>query len=186
METIFVDKTAELKKTKNDLEKKLNVKITIDGKKVTIDGSAADEFDAKEVISAIGFGFSAPKALQIKSGEFFFRKINIKKFTRRKDLRDVRARLIGTEGKTKRTIENLSNCSIVISGNSVGIICSAESMEAELTAIENLIRGSKQANVYRYLEKMNAIKKEQEKEEMLGFNLKPEMKKADKIKNNNK
>jgi ribosomal RNA assembly protein len=180
METIFADKTLELKRTKSDLERKLNVKITIEGKKVTIDGSPADEFDAKEVIEAIGFGFSTAKALQIKSGEFMFRKLSIKKFTRRKDLREVKARLIGTEGKTKRTIENLSKCDLVISGNSIGIICSAELMETELTAIENLIRGSKQANVYRYLEKMNAIRKEQEKEELLGLNLKPETKQESK------
>jgi rRNA processing protein Krr1/Pno1 len=47
----------------------------------------------------------------------------------------------------------------VLHDNTVGIIGPAETIEEATTAIGNLIRGSKQANIYRFLERMNAAKK---------------------------
>ena len=41
----------------------------------------------------------------------------------------------------------------------IGIIASAETIQETVTAITNLIRGSKQGNVYAFLERMNAERK---------------------------
>ena len=103
--------------------------------------------------------FQKKKALQLLDPEATFRKIHIKNFTRRKNIGEVRARLIGTEGKTKRTLEEIGSCDIIIGDTEVGIIGSAENIEKTTTAITNLIKGSKQANVYRFLERMNTIEK---------------------------
>lgn len=159
METFYFDKTKEIKRCQEELEKKLNVKITVAGKKVTIDGTAIDEYEAEIVLSALGFGFSIKQALLLKNEDFIFKKINIKEFTRRKDMYEVRARAIGSEGKTKRTIESVSDSDIIINGNEIGIIAHANNIDATVTAIKNIVRGSKQANVYNYLERMNAERK---------------------------
>lgn len=159
METIIFEKTGEVRRNLKELEEKLKVSIKIVGKKVIITGEAMDEYEAMIILDAINFGFSEKKALQLKDPDFQFRKISIKDFTRRKNLEDVRGRLIGSEGKTKRTIENITDSELEIRNNSVGIICLADSMDDTVTAIKNLVRGSKQSNVYAYLEKMNANRK---------------------------
>ena len=155
MEKIFFKKTAELRRVKHDLEKKLNVKIDIAGRKITITGNPIEEYEASLVLNAINFGFSTQKAISLKDENMIFRIISIKDFTRKKNLKTVRARIIGKEGKTKKTIENISSCYLVIRDNDIGIIGSAESIDEIITAVTNLVRGTKQSNTYRYLEKMN-------------------------------
>jgi len=108
----------------------------------------------------MNFSFPLKEALLLTNEGYIFRKINIKDFTRRKNLDEVRARLIGTEGKTKRAMEEISGCVLVIKDKIVGIIGSTESIKDATTAITRLIKGSKQANVYSYLERMNREKKE--------------------------
>ncbi len=162
METLFFKKTREIKKEKAALEKRLNVAVTIKGNLVYTEGSPLDEYAALRILEAMQAGFSAKKALLLLDEGIIFRKINIKKFTRRKDMEEVRSRIIGKDGKTKRTIEEISGCCINIEdSNSLGIIGPADSIEEVTTALTNLIKGSKQANVYRFLERINTIKKSQ-------------------------
>ena len=159
METLYLNKTAELKRTKSNLEKEFDVKINIQGKKVTIDGKAINEFEATQVIEAIDFGFSTENALLLKDPNNAFRKIHIKEFTKR-PLEDIQGRLIGKRGKTRKTLEQLSDTYIIINNGEVGIIGNIESIETAITAITNIIRGSKQTNAYKYLERVNRSKKE--------------------------
>ena len=63
------------------------------------------------------------------------------------------------EGKTKRVLSYISGCDIIISDSEVGIIGDFESVESLHTAILNLIKGTKHANAYRYIERMNTIRK---------------------------
>lgn len=161
MEEIFFNNTSEIRKNLAELKQKLKVDIGLSGKKVTIDGDAINEFTASQVLNAINTGFSAKRALLLLDEEMAFVKIPIKSFTRRKDMDIVRGRIIGREGKTKRTIEDVAGCFIVVNEdqNEVGIIGSAESIEETKTAITNLIHGTKEANVYRFLERMNTERK---------------------------
>ncbi|MEI6731505.1 MAG: hypothetical protein WCK90_02370 [archaeon] len=159
METIILEKTKELKINKKKIEEKLGVKITIQGRKVTFEGDPMNEYEASIILDALGLGFTAEKALLLTDADIQFKKVNIKSFTRRKKIKDVRARVIGREGKTKRTMETIGNCDIVINGNTVGIIGPVASIDEAVTALTNLIRGSKEANVYNFMERMNTEKK---------------------------
>ena len=156
---IYCEKINELKREKEFLEKKLNTKIKITGKKVQIQGDSINEYESEMVIDAISLGFPARMASLLTNENFIFEKINIKNYARNKNLKVVKSRLIGTHGKTKKTIEQISGCNIVIKENMIGIICPAESTEYIITAIINLIIGSKQTNIYKYLEKINTLKK---------------------------
>ena len=162
METLFVTKTIELKRTKAEIERAFKVKIDIKGRQITIDGEAVDEFEAAQVVEAVGFGFSTKKALLLKGPEYTFRRISIKDFTRRKNLEDVRGRIIGRQGKTKKTIQDISGVYLELNNNEVGLIGPTEDIEQETAALTNLIRGTKQANVYQKFEKINAEKKKHE------------------------
>lgn len=160
METIFSERWREIEREKEILEKKLNVHVDVKRKRVTIEGPALEEYEATMVFEAINFGFPTDIALLLKDEEMAFTRLPIKNFTRRVDLEVVKARLIGTQGRTRRTIENIADCHLRVQGNEVGIICSAEEVEYAITAVTNLIRGSKQSNVYKFLERINTQKKQ--------------------------
>ncbi|MDO8460496.1 MAG: hypothetical protein Q7S74_05270 [Nanoarchaeota archaeon] len=159
MEKIYMKRLKEVQNDKKELEEKLNVSIKIIGRNVVFEGPSIDEYEATLIFEAIEFGFSVKKALQLKNEEMMFKKIHIKEHTKR-NLTDILSRLIGTEGKTKRIIEDISGCFLVIKEGEVGIIGDGEAIEAATMAIINLIKGSKQSNIYRYLERSNSDKKE--------------------------
>lgn len=154
METYYIKNIKQVKEDKKELEKKLNVKINIVGRKLTFEGEALDEYVASQVFEAIEFGFSPKKALVLIEPDMSFRKVNMKQISDR-TLKDIKSRIIGSEGKTKRTIEHISGCEVVVGENTVGIIGHSSSIEAATTSIKNVIRGTKQANAYRYLERLN-------------------------------
>jgi len=163
MEKIIFQRTTELKKNLKDLKEKLKVNLNLKGKILSIKGNSMDEYEAQLVLDALNFGFSAKKALLVKEPDIIFRKVNIKEFTRKKNLKEVRARIIGKKGQTLRILSEISNTQIILNEreNRVGIIGDAESIEITITAMINLIRGTKQSHIYRYLEKSNKIKKEE-------------------------
>jgi KH domain-containing protein len=167
METFFFEKTRELRKELKNLQERLNVKMVLTGRKLVIDGDPLNEYEASRVIEAMQFGFSASKSLSLLENDVSFKIIPIKQFTRKKNMHEVRARIIGKEGKTKRALENISNCEIMVKeSNELGIICSAQTIDKTLMGITNLIKGTKQSNVYAFLEKMNAYKKELKDEDL--------------------
>ena len=159
---IYCKRITEIKREKRFLERKLKVKISVNGRVITIECEPIEEYEAGLVFEAINLGFSAQTASLLTEGDYLFEKINIKDYTRRKNLDVIRSRLIGTHGGTKKTIEQISGCGIVIKDNIVGIIGPAESVEYALTAVTNIIRGTKQTNTYKYLERINTGKKSRE------------------------
>ena len=121
MQEIYIDKIGRVITNKRRLEKELNIEITNKGKNVFINGSANNEFITLQVIEALKIGFSIERALTLKNQEILLQIIPIKNITKRKDLESIRARIIGTQGKTLRTLNNLTNCAISIEENKVGI-----------------------------------------------------------------
>jgi KH domain-containing protein len=158
MEEIYCSRIGEVEKNKGKLEKELGVKISIVGEKVLLEGSGLEEYEARLVFEAIDFGFTVKHALALADEEMLFRKIRIKDYTRR-SLEEVKSRIIGIKGKARRTMEKISGCKILVRENEVGVIGSVEDADNVVTAIIHIIRGSKQANMYAYLERMNRVKK---------------------------
>ena len=153
MKTIRVEKIPRIIKSKRKLEQVLNIKITNRGREITITGSAENEYIAEKVIDAINLGFSVPTALLIKKEDYLFEIINIKDHTKRVDLSRIKARIIGTSGTTLKTLNQLTNCFFELKGYDIGIIGSAENIGNAQEAIISIIKGSKQGNVYGFLEK---------------------------------
>lgn len=157
METLYFKSIRELQKNKRLLEQKLQVTLELTGKQVRFEGTAVQEYEARIVLEALQFGFSAKKALQLLEEDMMFKQLHIKEFTRRKNMEEVRARVIGREGKTKRAIENITNCTIIIKDtNEIGIIGTTTDVSHAVVGLGNLIRGTKEGNAYAFLERMNA------------------------------
>lgn len=153
MKIIISQKLPRILKSKKKLETTLNIKITNRGKEVKIEGSPEDEYIAEKVIDAINFGFPLPHALTIKKEENLFEIINIKDYTKRQNLKSIRSRIIGTKGKTLKTLGNLAECYLEINENQIGIISPPEFLENAQQGIISIIQGAKQSNVYTHLEK---------------------------------
>lgn len=160
MTQIFVKKPREIIKNKKTIEKTLNARLSLKNRILDVEANPEDEFLAMQVIEAINLGFKVNDALLIKDEDFSFQKINIKDFTNKKDIREIRARIIGTKGKVLETLESLTDCLIVLHDNSVGIIGPKESAENASHAVKKIIHGSKHGNVYRYLEEQNVLEKQ--------------------------
>ena len=153
MKIILSDDSSKIIENKKRLEESLKVEIIIKAKEISIEGNPEDEFIAEKVIDAIIFGFSVSIALSIKKEDFIFEILNIKNYTHRNDLERIRARIIGSGGKTLKTLNELTECNFAIKNNEIGIIGSPELIKNAQDAVISIIHGSKQANVYSFLEK---------------------------------
>jgi len=153
MKIIPISDISIILKNKRKLEEELNVKIAAKKEEISIDGNPEDEFIAEKVIDALNFGFLFSTAILIKEEDLIFEILNIKNYTHRTDLESIRARIIGRGGKTLKTLTELTECNFQIKDNEVGIIGAPEYIKNAQDAVIAIVRGSKQANVYTFLEK---------------------------------
>lgn len=155
---VFIGKKGEVKK---EIEEDTKTKIKVDSKEgdVFIEGEdGLSIYTAKEVIRAIGRGFNPEIALLLLKPDYCFELIDINEFAKTKNsLLRIKGRIIGTEGKSRRTIEELTETNIVVYGKTVSMIGCTENVLAARKAIENLIKGASHANVYRSLEKKRRV-----------------------------
>ena len=153
MKRVFSEKFKRIIRNKEKLEDNLKVKITNRGKEISIEGSPEEEYYAEKVIEALDFGFSFSTAILIKKGDFIFEVLNIKDYTKRKDLERIRARIIGKAGKTLKVLHDLTECYFELNENNVGIIGVSEYVKNAEEAVISIIKGAKQTNVYNFLER---------------------------------
>ncbi|MFW5847014.1 MAG: hypothetical protein ACOCUU_02520 [Nanoarchaeota archaeon] len=153
MRKLIIEKTNRISRNRPELEKELKVKITKQEKEIFINGNPEDEFIAEKVIEALNFGFPFQTTLNLKNPEVMFEKINIKDYSKSKNLERIRARIIGTKGRTLATLTQISHCAFELKNNKIGIIGNNENIKTAQDAIIALIQGSKTSNVYSFIEK---------------------------------
>lgn len=144
------------KETKEKIEKGLNVKITIQENIVEIDGEGLELYQAKNIVKAIGRGFSPEKAFRLLNEDEQMEIIELRGFTDKK-MKVIKSRLIGTKGKTRKEIEKWSGCSVSIYGKTISIIGKYKQIEIAREAIDMIIRGSKHSKVYGFLKKVKSV-----------------------------
>lgn len=148
-------------KTKNYIEEKLSVELHIEsdtGGVTIILGEKADDpsmlFKAKDVVIAIGRGFSPEHAFRlIRNEDLVLNLIDLRSIFGRSesDIKRVKGRIIGMGGKTRKIIEELTDTNICVYGHTVGIIGDIEHVQIAKSAIQMLINGSPHSVVYKYL-----------------------------------
>ena len=142
--------------TKRLIEKSTETKIIVDKEGgVVINGEGINVYNTNTIIKAIGRGFNPEIALNLLNEENCIEIINIKEFTGKseKKLRRIKARLIGTGGKARQVIENLTNTEIVIYGKTISIIGKTENVDIAKRGTEVLLRGAPHGNAYKYIER---------------------------------
>jgi ribosomal RNA assembly protein len=160
--------------TKKDLEEKSGIKINIDSKTGDINFDENNFVDplmilkVENIINAISKGFSPEKAFLLFSDESDFFTFDLKDYAGKSDtqIRRLKSRVIGTEGKTRRVLEDLTNSKVSVHGHNVSIISDITRMNILKKSIDMLLTGSKHATIYRFVE---AQMKELKRSERLGF-----------------
>ena len=166
MRNVLVQNMNKIKKAVPTIENKVKVKIGFGRGQVSIKGSELNEYLVEKVVQAIDFGFMVDDALLLMNDDFVLEFIEVKEHTRRKNLKEVRARMIGTGGKARKTIENLTGSEIVIHDNTVGVIVDSNHLDAVVQGIESLIQGAKHGNVFAYLEKQNVSRRKFDEDDL--------------------
>lgn len=164
--SILVSQLGKIKRAIPRIEQKVGVKISWAGKKVMISGEEVNEVLALDMIKAIDFGFDVEDTLLLQNLDFTLYFLNIKDYTKKTNLAEVRSRVIGKNGRAKGTIQELTGSVIVLHENNVGIIVDSKHLDSVIYAITAIIRGSKHANIFAYLEKQNAERKKFDEEDL--------------------
>lgn len=153
MQQTHAENIQKILQNKNKLEEELNVKITNKGKLVFINGKPENEYTALQTIEAINLGFSVERALLLKNHNIILQTLNIKDLTKKHNLEEIKGRIIGTKGKTLKTLNTLTDCAISLKDNQIGIIGDVEEIQDAVQALTSLVQGSKQGHVYKRLER---------------------------------
>lgn len=132
------------------LEGSIKIKLSFEENSVIIEGEGLELFQAKNIVKAIGRGFSPEKAFRLLNEEENLEIIELTGFNDKK-MKIIKSRLIGSKGKTRRLIENFSGCSVSIYGKTVCIIGKHDQMTIAEEAIKMIIRGTKHSKVYGFL-----------------------------------
>ena len=150
--------------TKARIEKLTGVKLTIDSEEgdVEVDSTHSEDpaigLAVCNVITAIGRGFSPPKAIKLLQDEYYLELLDIRDYVGKKQEHVVRmrSRLIGTHGKTRALIEELTGAYVSVYGNTVGIIGDTLQLDVARRALDMILEGSEHAAVYHFLEGRSA------------------------------
>jgi len=146
---------------KATIEKKLSVELEVEsetgGITITLLPTASDPtvlFRAKEIVIAIGRGFSPERAFRLlHDDESFLEIIDLREIVGRSqsDIKRLKGRVIGKGGKTRGLIEELTEVGLSVYGHTISIIGNTDQAEAAKEAVRMLIRGSQHSTVYRFL-----------------------------------
>lgn len=145
---------------KKRIEETLGVRLSISGETGTVEITPRDEntdpvslLRARDIAIAIGRGFSSEKACFLFDEDMVLEFIDLRELygKNESDIRRIKGRIIGQEGKTRRIIEEMTRANLSIYGDTIGILGGYERVATAREAIEMILRGKQHATVYRFL-----------------------------------
>jgi ribosomal RNA assembly protein len=158
-------------KVKQKIEEKLMIELQIESEAggVTIvlserTNDASLLFRAKDVVTAIGRGFSPDHAFRLlRNDDDIFDFIDFRVVFGRSEsnIKRIKGRIIGANGKTRKLIEELTDASVVVYGHTVGFIGTFEQVDVARNAVQMLIGGCQHHTVYKYLQRKRSEFKKQ-------------------------
>ena len=151
------------------IERATNTSLSIDSNEGLVEITGEDAlglYTTREIIRAIGRGFNPDIALQLLKQDYGFELVPITNYAKTPgDALRLKGRVIGEGGKSRRTIEELTNCNLCVYGKTIAIIGEFEGLTSARRAIESLLAGSPHAAVYKSLERR---RKEIKRRELIG------------------
>jgi len=110
-------------------------------------------FTVRNVVKAIGRGFSPQRAEILAKEDFDLHIIDLNEYVgdSKNAIERVKGRIIGKNGRSRELIEELTETRISVYGGTVAYIGNPEGLEAAREAIMKLIKGSFHKTVWNYL-----------------------------------
>ena len=150
--------------TRKELEKAAGCKhIQIDSStgEIEVTWPAPGEFDPvkalklPDVIKAVGRGMAPTRAIQLLQDDWFFEMVDLRDHVgkRSNQQRRIRARIIGSEGKIRKMIEQHTGAEISIYKSTVVLVGDGDGLGSARQAIEMLASGSEHGTVMKFLER---------------------------------
>ncbi|MEM0074874.1 MAG: KH domain-containing protein [Conexivisphaerales archaeon] len=155
---VLIGKSGE---TKKSLEEEFGVKIDVDSRSGDIiiknakSLSESDPSKARQIVEAIGRGFSPKRALKLRQPEIYLQVIDLREYAgkSRNSLERIKGRLIGMQGKARRVIEELTGAYISVYGHSAAVIGSKDQLRLADLSLRQLASGSEHKVVYAELQR---------------------------------
>jgi ribosomal RNA assembly protein len=153
--------------TMREIEDRAEVRLDIDSEtgavKVEAVGDPVTALKGPDIVKAIGRGFAPEDAFRLLDGDMMlFDLIDIGDVARnKKDLKRIKGRLIGENGRTRELMEELTGASVVIYGSTFGMIGGPEQVDAVREAAEMILEGAPHGSVYSFLERKHNEMKHQ-------------------------
>jgi len=149
------DRIGVLKSSLKKIEESTNTMISLDENNVKINGSPIDVWKAKDIVKAIGRGFSPVNSLKLLNDDVNLEIIELKKYLKtQKSIKRIKSRIIGRDGKTRKKIEEYTGSVLSIYGDTVSIISNYEKLYKAKEGILMLINGATHKKVYNYLKRL--------------------------------
>lgn len=146
--------------TRRTIESRTGTSITLDEGDEGVQIAAPDTGDpiglmkARDIVTAIGRGFSPERAYRLLKEDTYLGVIDIKQATGKKtksSLWRIRSRVIGANGRARERIEELSGCAMSVQGATVALIGDEKQLERATRAVQLLLRGSEHSTIFRML-----------------------------------
>ncbi len=148
--------------TKKTIESRLNVILDIDGDSGSVwitpqhaNNDPVALFRARDIVHAIGRGFSPNKAFRLFNEEIYLGVIDLREIFGKSDsdISRVKSRVIGKNGRTRQQIEELSGSLLSIYGHTIMMIGNQLQVDVAREAVQRFVRGDQHRSIYEFLQR---------------------------------
>jgi ribosomal RNA assembly protein len=151
---VLIGKHGEVKK---NIEEATKCKLQIDSKEGDVFITGNDSiglYEAREVVRAVARGFNPDLACLLLKQDYMLDTLDLRDYAPTKNAQiRLKGRVIGSEGKSRRVIEELTETHVSVYGKTISIIGEIVNVGIAKAAIEKLLEGGMHAGVFRELEK---------------------------------
>jgi ribosomal RNA assembly protein len=147
-------------KIKQRIEDAFTAKLSIDSDSGIVEltfaseeGDAASLLKARDVVNAIGRGFSPDRAFVLKDDDVILDIIDLREIFGRNDeaISRIKGRVIGRRGKIRKLIEELTKTDVSIYGYTISLIGDYDSISTAREATLMILEGKQHSTVYKFL-----------------------------------
>jgi ribosomal RNA assembly protein len=135
-------------------ETKTSIEIDSHEGEVSIEGEGEGFFIARDIVKAIGRGFSPQRAFTLLKKDYLLHIINLPDVIgdNSSNQEAKRGRVIGRKGTIRQEIEKKTNSFISVYGKTISIIALPNDMESAINATTMLLEGAQHETMEHFLE----------------------------------